>query len=54
MRREVAKTGDRGPDSRAVQKIRIIPRISRNPLERFPERETTMRMMLKFTLPRKE
>jgi hypothetical protein len=34
-----------------VEKISTIPRISRNPVERFPERETAMRMMLKFTLP---
>jgi hypothetical protein len=34
-----------------MQKIRIIPRVFRNSVERFPERETAMRMMLKFTLP---
>jgi hypothetical protein len=34
-----------------VEKISTIPRISRNPVERFPERETAMRMMLKFTRP---
>jgi hypothetical protein len=37
-----------------VEKISTIPRISRNPVERFPERETAMRMMLKFTLPVKK